>query len=119
MTDPVDALLTRWRKDAEVLERHERPRQAERLRRYADEVDDALHRRRRELVSVAEAAELSGYSEKHLRRLVRQGKLDAERPGGEGGRILVPRGDLPRKAKRTADGDSPVERHVKRIQRGN
>lgn len=114
--DPVDELIASWRTDAEVLDRHGHDREAERLRQQAEEVEHALRRRRSEMLTVAEAAEESGYSEKHLRRLVREGKLEAERPGGDGGRILLPRGALPRKASGDAAGPSPVERHLKRVE---
>lgn len=112
--DPVDDLVARWRDDADVLERHGREAQAALLRGYAEEVEDALRRRRAELLTVAEAADVSGYSEKHLRRLVRDGKLDAERPGGDGGRILLARGSLPRKAG-GGGSDDPVARHLERV----
>lgn len=121
--DPVADLVASWREDADTLERHGRDQQANRLRRYADEVEDALRRRRSERVTVAEASDLSGYSKKHLRRMVREGRLEAERPGGEGGRILIPRHALPRKASGDAGGDdaddgSPLERHLEKVDGG-
>lgn len=116
--NPLEGLVARWREDADVLERHGRADQAERLRRQAEQVEDALRRRRTELLTVAEAADFSGYSEKHLRRLVRDGKLEAEQPGGKGGRILLSRGALPRKARDGdrdgSDGD-PVAGHLERV----
>lgn len=113
--DPVRDLLASWREDAAALERHGHDAEADRLRGYAEDVEDALRRRRSELVGIAEAAEISGYSEKHLRRLVREGKIEADRPGGEGGRILIPRGALPRKATGGERESSPVERHLERV----
>src|SRR2546425_5190523 len=46
-------------------------------------------------VTLQEAAELSGYSGDHLRRLARDGVLNAHRRGR---RLYFRRGDLPRKA---------------------
>lgn len=110
-------LVADWREDADVLERHGRDGQAARLRRYAEEVEDALRRRRSELVTIEEASDISGYSAEHLRRLVREEKLEAEQPGGKGGRILVPRGALPRKAAGNGDA-SAVDRHLDRLGAG-
>lgn len=36
-----------------------------------------------EYISTAEAAELAGYGETYIRRLVRQGKLKADKKGGQ------------------------------------
>lgn len=113
-SDPLTDLTDRWRDDAEALERNGCGARAELLRRHAEEVEDALRRRQEERVTVDEAARISGYSEKHLRRLVRDGKLPAHRPGGDGGRILLQRGDLPRKPA-SGDDDTPADRHVRKI----
>lgn len=116
--DPVAELVAGWRDDADALERHGRDGQAARLRAYAEEVEDALRRRRSELVTIEEAARISGYSAEHLRRLVREDKLEADQPGGKGGRILVARGALPRKASGNGSEDSPVDRHLSRLGAG-
>lgn len=57
----------------------------------ADGSDDAL--------SIAEAAEYSGFSAAHIRRLVATGKLRSE---GDGHARRVRRGNLPRKAQTLA-----------------
>jgi excisionase family DNA binding protein len=113
MTDPVEALLSRWRSDAEVLERHGRVDQAERLRARAAEVERAVRDRRGQELTVREAARESGYSEKRLRELVREGKL----PGvsGDGGEVRIPRHALPRKPAADRDALSPVDRMADRL----
>src|SRR5690349_4653683 len=52
-------------------------------------------------VHLEEAASISGYSEDHLRRLVREGKLNAQRRGA---RLFFRAADLPRKPCRIANG---------------
>lgn len=49
------------------------------------------------LLSVREAAQLSGYSADHIGRLVRDGRIPDRRPPGSKGRIAIRRADLPRK----------------------
>lgn len=115
--DPLVELLATWREEADVLEHHRHEDHAHLLRLYADQVQDALRRRETELVSVSVAAEISGYSEKHLRRLVREGQLRAKRPTGRRGRILIPRRALPRKPTAPTDDPAPaVERHFEKLQ---
>ncbi|HYL31382.1 MAG TPA: hypothetical protein VEU27_15820, partial [Gemmatimonadales bacterium] len=50
-----------------------------------------------DILSMREASEHSGYSEDHLARLVKQGKLRTLRPPGNRGRHAFRRGDLPQK----------------------
>lgn len=57
--------------------------------RGADEAED--------MVSMREASQHSGYSEDHLARLVKQGKLPTLRPAGSRARYVFRRGDLPQK----------------------
>ena len=49
-------------------------------------------------LSLKEAAAWSGYSEAHLIRLVKQGRLKTLRPLGSRGRLTFGRADLPKKA---------------------
>ena len=51
------------------------------------------------VLSLAEAAAWSGYSEAHLARMVKQGKLRTLRPVGSRGRLTFQVADLPRKAR--------------------
>ena len=48
-------------------------------------------------VSVADAAQESGYSEDRLRRLVRQGRIPDQRAPGSQGEVRIRRSDLPRR----------------------
>jgi excisionase family DNA binding protein len=50
-----------------------------------------------EILSMQEASQYSGYSEDHLARLVKQGKLPTLRPAGSRVRYAFRRGDLPQK----------------------
>jgi len=81
---------------------------ADRLRRYsasaanawedaATELEAALARWESELLSIRQAAVESGYSEDHLRALVRDRAIPDSRPNGSRGEIRIGRCDLPRK----------------------
>jgi hypothetical protein len=81
---------------------------ADRLRRYsasaanawddaATELEAALAKWESELLSIRQAAVESGYSEDHLRTLVRDGALPDSRPNGSRGEMRIRRCDLPRK----------------------
>jgi hypothetical protein len=65
----------------------------------ANEVEAALTDDAEELLCIADAGRVSGYSADHLARLVRTGKLIDRRPAG-GSHILLRRGDLPVKTRR-------------------
>jgi hypothetical protein len=49
------------------------------------------------IVCLSEAAAASGYSQTHLARLVKDGKLKSLRPPGGGGRLTFRIADLPKK----------------------
>lgn len=117
MSDPLADLTDRWRSDADALERNGCGARAELLRRHADEVEDALQRWGDEPLPISRASRVSGYSRKHLRRMVRNGRLPAVRPAGEDDRILVRRKHLPRKpaSDRPDDGPNPVAEHVRKV----
>lgn len=66
-----------------------------------------------ELVSLDEAARISGYSSDHIARMVRDGRIPDGRAPGTKGRILIHRSDLPWKPATshlgsTDDTDSPA-----------
>lgn len=63
----------------------------------ADQVEQALRDESNCLLTIEEAAHASGYSEQHLARLVRQGRVPDLRPRGSKGRILIRASDLPTK----------------------
>jgi hypothetical protein len=63
-----------WRSDAEVFRRYGQEALAALLEKLAADLEaDCLSAEQR--VSFADAPHLSGYSQAHLRRLIRQGKL--------------------------------------------
>jgi hypothetical protein len=63
----------------------------------AQELRSAISAEEDRPMSLAEAAAHSGYSEAHLRRLVKLGRLRTLRPPGTRGRLRFRLGDLPRK----------------------
>lgn len=65
--------------------------------KVARELEAALREHLNEELSVAEAAEESGYSEDTLREYVRDGRIPDSRPPGSQGRIKIRRKHLPRK----------------------
>lgn len=77
----------------------------------ANEVEAALRAVAEAKVSVAEAAEVSGYSAKHLRRMQRDGRLvDVS---SEGEPVMYRVGDLPRKPSHSgAESDVVSLSHV-------
>lgn len=94
MTGALTELAAEWRSEADTLRRRGAEAQATALESAADDLDSAWQSWRRERLTVEEAADASGYSEAHLRRLIRDGKLPN---AGEEHRPLVRRVDLPKK----------------------
>lgn len=94
-------LSSRWREQASLLRHHRLERDAAWLEDRADELEQSLTEVEADLVTLTEAAQISGYSADHLGRLVRDGKL------ANLGRPKAPRvrtRDLPRKAQLTPGG---------------
>ena len=90
----VEQLVQQWRHNATLLRQYKNQQQAEWLEDRAAELETALTQQDAELVTLTEAARISGYSRDHLGRLVRSGALQ------NFGRPHAPklrRGDLPRK----------------------
>lgn len=94
--DPVRSCLAEIRAKAGELRQSfgDEPR-ARALEWAAECVEHALHSAEHQLLSLAEAARLSGYSEEHLARLVRTGRIPDRRPPGSRGRIYIAAADLP------------------------
>lgn len=118
---PLSDLVTRWREEAERYERDGAlVPAASLLRRVAEEAEAAVRDWRHQELTVAEAAEESGYSPKTLRRMVREGKIPDSRPEGSQGEITVRRRDLPRKPTVERDDalSEAVARHVERVDEG-
>lgn len=87
---PLRELPDRWRSDAEVLRRCGHRCTADLCDRHAQELDRAVQAHETELITIGEAAAESGYSEDHLRRLVRDEVLPDQRPPGSEGGIRMP-----------------------------
>ncbi len=92
-------LAERWREEARRLRVLEAHGQAASLELAASELDAEIAKSESELLTITQAAATCGYTEEHLRRLVREGELPAERNGTRG-KIKVRRGDLPNKPRR-------------------
>lgn len=111
----MDELPQKWRDEAEQDERLDARVDAAKIKRqHADEVERAFREWRTEPLTISDAADWSGYSEDHLRQMVREGRLPdvARDEAKQGAAILVPRHCLPRKAihqrrSSTEDRDSP------------
>lgn len=87
-------LVGSWRSEADRLEAWRAQVQAATLRRAADELEAALRAAADDVLTLAEASEVSGYSAAHLERLVRDGRIP------NAGRKHAPRicrRDLPQK----------------------
>ncbi len=61
----------------------------------ADQVESAVQRDGSEVLTLAEASVRSGYSEEHLARMVRTGRIPDLRPEGSRARIRIRVADLP------------------------
>lgn len=96
--DRLDRLAEEWRRRAEERAEEGALLDGERVyQRVARELEGALEEHRNERLTVAEAAEESGYSEDTLREMVRDGRIPDPRPPGSQGRITIKRKHLPRK----------------------
>ena len=88
----VTDLAATWEADAEILERHEDARGATLCRRSAAALREAVRADQDRLLTVAEAALESGFSEDHLRHGVADGKI---RNAGKKGAPRIRHCDLP------------------------
>lgn len=91
-------LPARWRSRAEDLRPYAEAA-ARAFEHAADELEHVLHGEADELLTLSLAAELSGYTEDHLGRLIKQGSIP------NAGRARAPRirrADLPRRPTRIA-----------------
>jgi hypothetical protein len=79
------------------------------------ELEQALAGSTNRILSLAQAAALSGYSEAHLARLVKQGKLRSLRHIGSRGHMTFRAGDLPHKPLRTHHSDAGVHELASRL----
>lgn len=89
------ALAARWREDAQVLRRYGANSRARMLEQMTAELESSTAAEATAVVDLSVAAQLSGFTRAHLRRLVREGKLIAA--ASDGREVQVRLGDLPRK----------------------
>jgi hypothetical protein len=95
--NPLLALAEKWRSEAELFRRYGNEQGAAACELHADELEEKWGEWQDEPLTVAEAAVESGYSEDHLRQLIREGRIPDNRASGSQGAISVRRGDLPKK----------------------
>ncbi len=109
----LSELATRWRSDAELLERYGDERGARACRMHADELERAVRDAQSETLTLAEAATESGYSTDRLRHMVADGIIPN---AGEKRSPRIRRGDLPvkKKSANTFDANEVARRLVRR-----
>ena len=81
----------------------------------ADRIDRARRSAEGELLSLADAAKRSGYSEGHLARLVGKGHIHDRRPPGSKARIYIAAADLPTRPVRAHTGSADVHELASRL----
>ena len=92
--------------------------QARSLEWAALQVERALRDESEQLLTLAQAAELSGYHPDSLARMVRDGQIPDRRPPNSKGMIRIRRGDLPIKPGRSHTPDADVRELASRLARG-
>lgn len=95
-------LVTRWRRDAEVLSGYDE-RLARVVEQHAAALEAALRDDGAEPLTLGAAARESGYSADRLRHMVSDGQIPN---AGKKGAPRVRRADLPRKARRSTGFDA-------------
>ena len=95
----VAELLAGWRSEAEQFRRRGADAAARMLESCAEDLERCLNASDGEAIALEAASLASGYSVAHLRRLIAAGALQNVSMNG---RVLVRRGDLPRKPGRHA-----------------
>jgi hypothetical protein len=103
MTKP-HPLVAEWRQEAELYERRGLTSHAAMARSFADELEAHQEEYELELLTIAQAAEESGYTPPHVRRLVEEGRIPN---AGEGYAPRVRRCDLPKKPSPRPITDGP------------
>lgn len=94
-----------WRQHADTLRQYGDDRGGAVLEALADQLEQAIREHQNEVLTLAEAAQESGYSKRRLRELMAEGKLENQ---GEKGRPRILRRDLPVKPARNGRGTHPV-----------
>ena len=93
----LEARVKGWHAEAELFRRRGQDATAILIESLAEEIERDLGEWEDEPLTIKDAAAESGYSAEHLRRLVREGKLDGERAPGGKSHIRLRRVDLPTK----------------------
>lgn len=91
---PLQKLAQSWRDDADLLRRRGARGEADALESAACELEDALREWVTHPLTPAEAAEETGYTADHIRRLIRNEKVPNS---GDDSRPKIERRHLPRK----------------------
>jgi len=107
-------LTDHWRSKALVFREHEQASVAIAYELCAEDLEDAFRSIEEERLTLAEAAETSGYSADHLGRLIREGKLPN---AGRKGSPRIMRGELPMKPGVVATGGPKAELGIEQIVR--
>jgi len=81
----------------------------------ADQFEHALRAERDDLLTLAEAATITGYHPDSLARMVRDGQIPDLRPPGSQGIIRIRRGDLPIKPGKTHTPSADVRELASRL----
>ena len=89
--------------------------QARSLEWAALQVEQALRDESDQFLTLAQAAELSGYHPDSLARMVREGQIPDLRPANSKGPIRIRRGDLPIKPGRPHTPDADVRELASRL----
>jgi len=91
-----DALIARWRSEAELLRRYGDDAMARMCEMHAREVEDVFESSGAEPLTLSQASVESGFSADHLGRLLRDGALPN---AGRRGAPRIRRADLPAKSR--------------------
>lgn len=105
MTPGLYALADEWREEAERLRQYGADAQATAVESCAVELEERVAAIQQQTLTPEEAAEESGYSADHIRRLVREGKVPN---AGDDSAAKIRRRDLPLKpGHRRSGGRAP------------
>ncbi|MBI4540477.1 MAG: helix-turn-helix domain-containing protein [Gemmatimonadetes bacterium] len=111
----LERLFAEWRQEAAILRRRGAVGHAHALESCAADLEERLRRWGLEELTVPQAAAESGYTQDHIRELVREGKIPDARPEGSAGRIHIRRSDLPRKPPSHEPHLTPVDAMAEKV----
>lgn len=106
--NPLTELAEQWRDEhAPLLRSYGDERGAQICEYHAGQLEEALHERESQPLSVAEASALSGFSQSHLYHCIEDGTLPN---AGRRGAPRIRRADVPKKLGTRSQGLIPLER---------